>query len=128
MKDMMTRQEIQNRLHYVSFLPPTAFLVRASTTHGSTRFSCLFRFPGEAFCFNVLDGYTAFMMVNARWSSYDYADLRVAMLDRMFQRRKRGYHAIGYEIASLSGIDDPSLGTITLPPPNDRLCPDRYVE
>jgi superfamily II DNA or RNA helicase len=31
---------------------------------------------------------------------YDYADLRVAMLARMFQRRQRGYHAIGYSIGS----------------------------
>jgi superfamily II DNA or RNA helicase len=29
---------------------------------------------------------------------YDYADLEVPMLARMFQRRSRGYRAIGYEI------------------------------
>ncbi len=29
---------------------------------------------------------------------YDYTDLRVAMLARMFQRRKRGYPAIGYDL------------------------------
>jgi len=28
---------------------------------------------------------------------YDYADLKVPMLARMFQRRCRGYRAIGYE-------------------------------
>jgi hypothetical protein len=29
---------------------------------------------------------------------YDYADLKIPMLARMFERRKRGYRAIGYEI------------------------------
>ena len=29
---------------------------------------------------------------------YDYADLRVPMLSRMFERRLTGYRAIGYEI------------------------------
>jgi superfamily II DNA or RNA helicase len=29
---------------------------------------------------------------------YDYADLEVPMLARMFQRRRRGYRAIGYEL------------------------------
>lgn len=29
---------------------------------------------------------------------YDYADLEVLMLARMFQKRSRGYRAIGYEI------------------------------
>ncbi len=29
---------------------------------------------------------------------YDYADLGVPMLERMFERRRRGYRAIGYEI------------------------------
>lgn len=37
---------------------------------------------------------------------YDYADLRVAMLARMFQRRQRGYHAIGYEIGPQRATDD----------------------
>jgi hypothetical protein len=29
---------------------------------------------------------------------YDYADLGVPMLERMYERRRRGYRAIGYEI------------------------------
>jgi superfamily II DNA or RNA helicase len=29
---------------------------------------------------------------------YDYADLEVPMLARMYKRRSRGYRAIGYEI------------------------------
>ncbi len=29
---------------------------------------------------------------------YDYADLEVPMLARMYERRSRGYRAIGYEI------------------------------
>jgi len=29
---------------------------------------------------------------------YDYADLEVPILAKMFERRKRGYKAIGYEI------------------------------
>jgi superfamily II DNA or RNA helicase len=37
---------------------------------------------------------------------YDYADLRVAMLARMFQRRQRGYHAIGYDIRPQNLADD----------------------
>ena len=29
---------------------------------------------------------------------YDYADVRIPMLDRMFRRRLRGYDAIGYRL------------------------------
>ncbi len=29
---------------------------------------------------------------------YDYADLEVAMLRRMFERRRRGYRQLGYEM------------------------------
>jgi hypothetical protein len=31
---------------------------------------------------------------------YDYADLDVHVLARMFERRRRGYKAIGYDMAS----------------------------
>jgi len=31
---------------------------------------------------------------------YDYADLDVPVLARMFERRRRGYKAIGYDMAS----------------------------
>jgi len=30
--------------------------------------------------------------------TYDYADLEVPMLQRMFQRRSRGYWAMGYAV------------------------------
>jgi superfamily II DNA or RNA helicase len=33
---------------------------------------------------------------------YDYADLAVRMLARMYERRLRGYRAIGYEITSIA--------------------------
>lgn len=33
---------------------------------------------------------------------YDYADLDVPMLARMFERRLKGYSAIGYEIGTPS--------------------------
>lgn len=46
---------------------------------------------------------------------YDYADLHVAMLARMFKRRQRGYHAIGYNI---SEARDPSLTPQNLPAKN----------
>jgi hypothetical protein len=29
---------------------------------------------------------------------YDYADLEVPMLKRMFERRRRGYQQLGYEM------------------------------
>jgi len=29
---------------------------------------------------------------------YDYVDCKVPVLDRMFEKRKRGYKSIGYEI------------------------------
>ena len=29
---------------------------------------------------------------------YDYADLEIPMLARMYERRRHGYRAIGYEI------------------------------
>ena len=51
---------------------------------------------------------------------YDYADLRVAMLSRMFQRRKRGYHSIGYDIGSQSAVDDIQSVNLTQQLPNGR--------
>jgi superfamily II DNA or RNA helicase len=33
---------------------------------------------------------------------YDYVDLRVPMLERMFKRRLQGYRALGYEVAGFS--------------------------
>ena len=33
---------------------------------------------------------------------YDYADLNVSMLARMYQRRLKGYHAVGYELKNNS--------------------------
>lgn len=44
---------------------------------------------------------------------YDYGDLAIPMLARMYERRLRGYRAIGYQIADSSS--DPSVITSTSP-------------
>jgi hypothetical protein len=40
---------------------------------------------------------------------YDYADIREPMLARMYERRLKGYAAIGYELVSVSSGDDQQL-------------------
>ena len=35
---------------------------------------------------------------------YDYVDSQVPMLARMFERRQRGYRAIGYSTGEISGL------------------------
>jgi superfamily II DNA or RNA helicase len=42
---------------------------------------------------------------------YDYADIREPMLARMYERRLKGYAAIGYELVSASSGNDQQLTT-----------------
>jgi hypothetical protein len=43
---------------------------------------------------------------------YDYADAQVPMLARMFEKRLKGYRAIGYELKSESANAYASFGDI----------------
>ncbi len=37
---------------------------------------------------------------------FDYVDRNVPMLDRMFEKRLKGYRAMGYEVADVSSVAD----------------------
>jgi hypothetical protein len=44
---------------------------------------------------------------------YDYVDVQVPMLARMYEKRLRGYRAIGYELAAeLKNDSDLQLSTV----------------
>ena len=103
----MGRKELRSTLDSLSNLPDTASRVIIATG----------RFIGEGFDDPLLD--TLFLTLPVSWRGtiaqyagrlhrlheskrevriYDYADLDIPMLSRMFDKRCRGYEAIGYTI------------------------------
>lgn len=103
----MTRKELQTAMDGLSTIPPTAERVLVATG----------KFIGEGFDDPCLD--TLFLALPVSWRGtvaqyagrlhrlhegkrevqiYDYADLDVPMLAKMFDRRCRGYEGLGYSV------------------------------
>lgn len=103
----MGRRELREMLQRIAEMPPDRPLLLLATG----------RFVGEGFDHSRLD--TLFVTLPISWHGtvaqyvgrlhrshegkrevrvYDYADLDVPMLSRMFERRCRGYEAVGYTL------------------------------